>query len=337
MAGTGYTLFENLKDAVPDLAALQQSKLPLTKEIKYIDRTVNTVIDQAPATMLKVGFGVVIIVLGWMLTGWLAGKMNRWLIKAHVEVTLASFLASTARFVLFFNIFIIALTFIGVSSTSIAAVLGAVGLAVGIALRNTIGSIAGGLLLIVHRPFKVGDWIEITTGNGSPQGTVKRIGMFSTEINTPDFVRVFIPNAILWENVMRNDTYNRMRMLKMDFRLHYQADVREAFEVIRGVLAAHALVLKSPEPVLGIEGFNEHAVLCMMQVWTRTEDRLPLKYGILLEVREALKAKGIRMAEIDRVAGTEATEPVSDGDEGLVKTSAEGVKSGNVGVEQTKG
>ena len=303
MTVNGYNVFESLKNAVPDLPDIRDipsDKLPITKEIRYIDKTVSTVIDQAPAATLKVGIGVLIIVIGWMLTGWFAVRLNRWLTKARMEETLAAFLASTARFVLFFNIFIIALTVIGVSSTSLAAVIGAIGLAVGFALRTTLGSIAGGIMLMAHRPFKVGDWVEITSPQGSPSGTVKRIGLFSTEINTQEFVRVFVPNAMMWEGVVRNDTYNRMRMLTLHFGLGYEVDVRNAFKIMKGIFSANPLVLRSPEPTLGVDSFGDHGIVCVLQVWVRTEDLTALRHGILLDVMEALGKAGIRMAHMDK-------------------------------------
>lgn len=298
-------LLQSIKANVSEFASLPV-KSPISKEIKYIDKLTEQIIEQTPWVVLKVGFGVMLIMLGWVVSGWIATRLTRWLLRAHMEETLANFLASTARFVLFFNIFVVGLTVIGVSSTSLAALLGAIGLAVGFALRNTFGSVAGGLMLMVHRPVKVGDWIELTNPNGSPSGTVKRIGLFSTEINTKDFVRVFIPNAMMWETVLRNDTYNRMRMVKVEFGVGHEVNVRKAFDIVKDVLAANPLALKSPEAVLAVENFAEAGVMCSLEVWTRTEDRRALRNTILLEIMEALGNAGMRMAYHEKAAEKKA-------------------------------
>lgn len=335
MADANTGILSNLKVNIPNVSQLP-ANMPLTKEIKYIDRTIEKIFEQTPIAVLKVGVGVLIIVLGWMLAGWVGSRLSRLLERAHVEPTLASFLGSTSRFIIFFNIFIIALTFIGVSSTSLAALLGAIGIAVGFALRGTLGSIAGGIMLMVHRPFKAGDWVEITSPTGSPSGTVKRIGLFSTEINTPEFVRVFVPNAMMWEGVVRNDTYNRMRMLKLDFGLGYEVNVRDAFKVITNALAANPLILKTPEILLTIEKFEEKGVMCALNVWVRTEDRRTLRNTVLLDVMEALQKADMRMAFMDKpegplpadkkpdVATEVAQKPQSDAERSLAAAAKDG-------------
>ncbi len=302
MADPANGLLNNLKLNIPNVSQLP-TNMPLNKEIRYIDRTVEKVFEQAPFAVLKLGVGLIIIILGWMLAGWLGSRLSRLLEKARFEPTLASFLGSTMRFIVFFNIAIIGLTIIGVSSTSLAALLGAIGIAVGFALRGTLANVAGGVMLMVHRPFKAGDWVEITSPQGSPMGTVKRISLFSTEINTPDFVRVFVPNAMMWEGVVRNDTYNRMRMLKLEFGLGYEVDVKEAFKVVLATLNANSFVLKMPEPTMSIEKFDEHGVMCAFSAWVRTEDRHKLRDTILLEVMEALKQAGMRMAHMEKPDG----------------------------------
>lgn len=286
-------LLDNLKVNIPDL-----SRLAAVPEFQRIDRTAGKILDQLPVMMLKMGIGVLVVIAGWLISGWVASQLNRLLLKAHVEETLAAFLGSTIRFVLFFTLFAAALTIMGVGSTSLAALLGTLGLAIGLALKGTLGHVASGMMLMVHRPIKVGDWVENTTTSGTPtvSGTVKRIGVFSTEVNTQEFVRVFIPNTLLWENILRNHTYNRMRMLKLTFGLGYEVDVRKAFEVVKAMLARNPLVLRSPEPVLAVESFEEAGVMCSMSIWSRTEDRGALKNTILLEVMEALRGQHIRMA-----------------------------------------
>ena len=300
MADPVQGLLENikLKLNIPDMP-----KLPVSPEIRHIDKTASQIFDHLPMMVFNVVLGTLLIVAGWLVSSWVAGKVNHWLVKAHMEETLAAFLGSTARFLLFFTIFVTGLSLVGVSSTSLAALLGAMGLAVGFAMRGTLGSIAGGIMLMVHRPVKVGDYIENGIGNSLIGGTVKRIGLFSTEINTKEFVRVFIPNVMMWETLLQNHTYNRMHMLRMEFGLGHEVNMWEAFGIIKRALAANPLVLKTPDPVLSAEHMNEYGTMCMLEVWVRTEDRKVLRGTLLLDVMDALREAGMRMAyqEADHV------------------------------------
>ncbi|RYG59927.1 MAG: mechanosensitive ion channel family protein [Alphaproteobacteria bacterium] len=302
-------LLQTIRDNVSEIAKIPGS-VPISKEIKYIDKVTDQIIHQTPWVVLKLGMGLLLIMLGWMISGWIASRLTRWFLRARMEETLANFLGSITRFMLFFNIFVVGLTVIGVSATSLAALLGAMGIAVGFAMRNTLGSIAGGVMLMVHRPMKTGDYIEITNPNGSPAGTVKRIGMFATEINTRDHVRVFIPNSILWESVLRNDTYNRMRMVHIEFGVSHKENIRDAFNVVRGVLTANPLVLKNPEPNLAIEKLNEAGAMCIAEVWCRTEDRRAIKETLIIEIIEAFAKAGMQMAYPDEKKAPEEAKPL---------------------------
>jgi small conductance mechanosensitive channel len=264
--------------------------VPLTpSDLKHLDKTTAQVLDHSSEVIFRISLGIVIIVLGWVVSSWLASVAQRALIRLHVEETLAAFLGSTLRFVVFFATLIAGMGIMGVNSTSLAAVLGAAGLAIGLAMKGTLGHVASGMMVMVHRPFKVGDWIQ----NGDFSGTVKRIGLFSTEINTQDFVRVFIPNSVLWENPLQNYTYNRMRMIKFAIRLPYDADVRAALKTMNKVVSDEPLILKTPEPKLGVDTFSAQGIECIVWVWVRTEDYGKLRYDFLMRLKEALAELGI--------------------------------------------
>lgn len=284
-------LLDNLSATIPlHIPDTLTKVVPLSPtDLKHLDKATAKVLDHSTMVMFKIALGIVIISGGWVLSSWLAGVVQRLLVRAHVEETLAAFLGSTLRFVVFFTTLIAGMGTMGVNSTSLAAVLGAIGLAIGLAMKGTLGHVASGMMVMVHRPFKVGDWIQ----NGDFSGTVKRIGLFSTEINTQDFVRVFIPNSVLWENPLQNYTYNRMRMIKFAIRLPYDADVRAALDTMRGVVEGEALILKTPEPRLGVDTFSAQGIECIVWVWVRTEDYGKLRYDFLMRLKEALAGRGI--------------------------------------------
>lgn len=322
------TLLDNLKDSIPGVTIPSFDNLPIAPQIKTIDRTFDRFVDQVPNVMFNLSLGLLIIVLGWLLGGWVAVRLNRLLVRARMEETLAAFLASTARFALFFTFCTIALAVVGVSTTTMAALVGAIGIAVGFALRGTLGNVAGGIMLMVHRPFKVSDWIENQVGPVTIAGTVKRIGVFSTEVNTSEHIRVFIPNAMLWENNVQNHTYNRMRMLELTFGLAYGTDVRKAFEIVKTTLIANPLVLKNPEPMLGVDTFEKDGVMCKLDVWARTEDRRMLRDTVLIDVMEALHAADIRMAHEEALPDDDKS--ITDKPAEANGTTAQSAKDGNV-------
>lgn len=257
-------------------------------DLRHVDKTAAKLVDAAGDVLISTALALAIITLGWFLSNSLAGRVQRFLIRAHVEETVAAFLGSVMRYVVFFSIVIFALSLAGMSSTSLAALIGATGLAVGLATKNTIGHVASGLMLMIHRPFKVGDYIQTQT----QEGIVKRTGLFSTEINTLDNKRVFIPNTILWDNALTNFTYNRTRMLKIDLPLSYEQDARRALEIIREAVLKDGRILKEPAPRIGVKGFGTQALECEISVWMKTSDYIQVRLSLPLDLKSALNKAG---------------------------------------------
>jgi small conductance mechanosensitive channel len=280
-------ILNNLNLSVPDLGKLAD----FSAELKHIDKTAGKMLDQTPSLLLNAALALALIVGGWVLSRWLAGQMQNVLVRMRVEETLAAFLGSMARFIVFFACFVAGLSFVGLNSTSLAALLGATGLAIGLAMKGTLGHVASGMMLMVHRPFKVGDWVQ----TGDLSGTVKRIGLFSTEINTQDFVRVFIPNTQLWDGALQNSSYNRMRMIKFSIRLPLEADTAEGLRIMLRVVEGNQLILKNPAPTLGVDSFSPYGVECIVWVWVRGEDYGKVRYDLLLRLKEALEEEGFHL------------------------------------------
>lgn len=257
-------------------------------DLRHVDRTAAKLADSAGDILISTALALGIISLGWFLSNALAGRIQRFLVRAHVEETLAAFLGSVLRYSVFFGIVIFALSLAGMSSTSLAALIGATGLAIGLATKNTIGHVASGIMLMIHRPFKVGDYIQTQT----QEGIVKRTGLFSTEINTLDNKRVFIPNTVLWDNPLTNFTYNRTRMLRLDIPLSYEQDTAAAIEVIRDVLRHDSRILNEPAPRIGIKSFGTLALECEVSAWIKTADYVTVRLNLPLDLKNALNASG---------------------------------------------
>jgi|GEM_PF-225406 len=280
-------LLDNLNLNIPEF-----NRLATNISIKDVDKTATNIVNQLPGVLAHIALALAMILAGWWVSTWLASRIQDGLVRMRVEETLAAFLGSMLRFAIFFTVFLTALKFIGFNSTSMAAVLGATGLAVGLAMKGTLGHVASGMMLMVHRPFKVGDWIQ----SGDFSGTVKRIGLFSTELNTHEFVRVFIPNTLLWENTLQNYTYNRMRMMKFTLRLPLGVDVARALDVMRATIDADPLILKTPEPKLGVDSYSAYGAECIVWVWVRTEDYGAVRYSLLITLQQVLRKAGFDLA-----------------------------------------
>jgi small conductance mechanosensitive channel len=191
-----------------------------------------------------------------------------------------------------------AFQFLGISTASAFALFGAAGVAVAFALRDTLTHLAGGIMLLANRPFSVGDYIEIIDGSEHPQGIVKRITLFNTEINTLTNERVFLPNSKLWGNVAINHTYNEARMIEFKIPLPLGVRLSDVKAALLPVLQAEKLVLNRPEPLIGFDKHDlEHGIMIgMVQVWVRMRDYFDVRYGLLDSLNQALKEAGIPVA-----------------------------------------
>ncbi len=229
-----------------------------------LDRIVQAIIEVLTTYGLSVVGATAILILGWMAAGWLSHMTARSLERiGRIDDMLRGFLASLVRY------FVIALTIIavlsqfGVQTTSLVAVLGAAGLAIGLALQGTLASLAGGAMLLLFRPFKVGDFIE----GGGHMGTVKALTLFTTELATPDNVRIVVPNADLWGKAIKNYSANPTRRMDIVIGLSYADDIDAALAVCRDVAAADSRILADPEPQAFVAELADSSVNIGLRIW----------------------------------------------------------------------
>ncbi|MBI1308884.1 MAG: mechanosensitive ion channel [Proteobacteria bacterium] len=292
---------------LPEKIYLPGAAKPVT--LKEVDQAAGDVVGQAPTLVLEVAVALLVVVGGWLFSRWMAGATQRMLVRARVEETVAAFLGSTARYALVLMSVVIAFNIVGVSLTGTVAVFGAIGLALAFALRNTLGHVAAGLMLIVNRPFRVGDFIELE----GMMGTVKRITLFNTEINTLQNMRMFIPNTRIWDNILQNHTYNEVRAIEMRVAFSYDDDPMTCKEVLREVFAAEPLILSKPDPYLGTDALGESAIVYLFRVWVRTRDFGAVKGSLIDKIWHAAKERGLTMPYPQRVVHMAAAEPVRKG------------------------
>ncbi len=233
---------------------------------------------------------IAILLVGWLFSAWLQrrvqnlGKKHR-----HLDEMLFDFLASILRYlVLGFTVLFVLNTF-GVQTTSIVAVIGAAGLAIGLALQGTLSNVAAGVMLIMFRPIKIGDFVDI----GGQMGTVKQINLNFTELADISNVQVIVPNAQVWGNVITNYSMNKTRRAEWSFGVGYGANLKAAEQIIRDTIMADPRAHADPEPFIQVTNLGESSVDFLVRVWCDAGDFFAFKADMTRQVKEALDVGGI--------------------------------------------
>ncbi|MDQ2095788.1 mechanosensitive ion channel family protein [Rhodalgimonas zhirmunskyi] len=232
----------------------------------------------------------VILVLGFVLGGW---AKRRIIALSHnhksLDDTLFQFLGNIARYVILAFAFLFVLNTFGVQTTSIVAAIGAAGLAVGLALQGTLSNLAAGVMIIIFRPFKIGDFVEVD----GEMGTVKDISLNTTELASLSNTQVIIPNSNVWGNTITNYSVYDTRRAEWTFGVGYGADLKKAEEVIRDVLMSDPRSRSEPAPFLQVNNLGDSSVDFLARVWVNSSDYFQFQADMKRKVKEALDANGI--------------------------------------------
>lgn len=239
---------------------------------------------------LQVVAAVLILVFGWIASGWVARGVDRGLSKIKAcEETLRHFFSSLAKYAVLAFTVVAVLEKFGVQTTSFVAILGAAGLAIGLAMQGTLSNVAAGVMLLFFRPFKVGDYIE---GAGIA-GTVKSLSLFLTELATPDNVRIIIPNAKLWNEAIKNYSANPTRRIDLAVGISYSDDIDAAMAVLETMVNSDARILRDPAPMIAVTNLGESSVDLMARVWVNSGDYWNVKFDMNRKMKMDLDAAGI--------------------------------------------
>jgi small conductance mechanosensitive channel len=206
-----------------------------------------------------------------------------------MDETLAKFLVALTRITLLTLVIIAAITALGVEPVSFVAVLGAAGLAVGMALQGSLSNFAAGVMLIIFRPFNVGDYVEA----GGSAGVVQEIRIFSTILNTPDNKKVILPNSTVTGGNIVNYSANDTRRVDMVFGIGYDDDIKAAKEILEQIVAADNRVLKDPAPKIAVSELADSSVNFVVRPWVKTEDYWNVYFDITEKVKLTFDEKGI--------------------------------------------
>ncbi len=227
--------------------------------------------------------------LSFKLSGWLGSNITNTLRARKFDATLSIFFGSLTRWLVLVSAILACLSLFGIETTSFAAILGAAGLAVGLAFQGTLSNFSAGVLLLVFRPFKVGDFINA----GGQSGTVVEIGLFVTALDTPDNRRIIVPNSAISAGTIENISHNSVRRVEVAVGIDYTADLAQT----RSVLEAAALSVEGRHPERGhqvaITGLGASSVDWVVRVWCASSDFWPVNERTIVAVKTHLDAAGI--------------------------------------------
>ncbi len=249
---------------------------------------------QASRLAVEYSFSIVgallLLFIGW----WLSSLLSRWthagLLRVRgIDETLARFFATVVRYGALILVFVTVLGQFGVQTASIIAALGAAGLAIGLALQGTLQNIAAGIMLLVLRPFRVGEYID----TGSISGIIVEIGLFATELKTPDGLYRLAPNSTLWNVPITNFSRLPTRRFELKVGIDYNDDIDLAEKIMREHAEADSRVLKDPAIATHVDQLGDSAVVITLWYWTAASDFWPTSREMIKKVKKSFDENGI--------------------------------------------
>lgn len=238
---------------------------------------------------LKVIGALAVLVIGRWLARWVKRTTIRSLERANMDKTLIPFISGLVYTLCMVFVVVAVLGLFGIPTASFIAVLGAAGLAVGLALQGTLGNFAAGVMLLIFRPFKVGDLVEVA----GTLGRVKEIGIFATHVNTLDNVRVIMSNSTVYGDKIKNFSTNEMRRVDLRMGVSYGDDLEKAKSTILGVINAHPKVLKDPAPQVEVVEMADSSINFVVRPWCATDDYWRVYFDVTQGCKEQLEAAGL--------------------------------------------
>jgi small conductance mechanosensitive channel len=244
----------------------------------------------------KLTLALLTLLIGWWLINLLTGKVGALMQHRRVDRTLQGFIGNLANIILKILLMVSVASMIGISTTSFVAAIGAAGLAIGLALQGSLANFAGGVLILLFRPFKAGDFIEAQ----GVSGTVDHIQIFHTVLRTGDNKTVIMPNGSLSNGIITNYSKQANRQVLYDVKVDYSTDLSKARDVLLK-LAADPRVHKDPEPVVVVSALGDTSINLSLRLWTSNADYWGVIFKLNESVRDSLRAAGVELAQPPRL------------------------------------
>ena len=234
-------------------------------------------------------FAILIFLIGSLVAKWIVSAISKALGRSKMDDMLVTFLTNILRWVFTLIVIIAAIDQLGVDTTSFIAVLGAAGLAVGLALKDSLQNFASGVMLIIFRPFRTGDFVKVADA----EGVVEEIRIFSTTMRSPDNQELIVPNGDIFNGTITNVTARDTRRIDLVIGIGYDDDLRKAKEILESVVKSEERVLDDPEPFIAIGELGASSVDIYVRPWTKTSDYFAVKCELTERIKLALDDAGI--------------------------------------------
>ena len=253
-----------------------------------INQVADTVIGLVAGYGLQVVGAIVVLIVGRAVAGLVRRAVTRSLERAQTDATLIPFFASGTYYLVLGAVLIAVLNLFGVETTSLIAVMGAAGLAIGLALQGTLANFAAGVMLLVFRPIRVGDFVDVA----GVAGSVQEISVFTTTLHTGDNVRITIPNGAIFGSTIKNFSANDTRRNDIIVGISYDDNIGTAVDTIKRVLSADSRILADPEPLVAVMELGDSSVNIVVRPWCAASDYWPLRFDLMRAFKEQLEAAG---------------------------------------------
>lgn len=246
-----------------------------------LEKLLDCLIIWASTSGLKLAFGILTLIIGWKVINYLVKSLNKFLTKKEFDTTLHTFLEAFVDMSLKIVLVITVMKNVGIDTAGLAALVTSAGLAIGLALQGSLSNFAGGVIILIMRPFIVGDFIEAA----GYTGTVEKIRIFYTHLATSDNKEIMIPNGTLANSSLINYSAKETRRVDLVFGVGYEVDILHVKSTLSSVIASCDLVLNNPEPFINISEHGDSAVNFVVRVWTKTENYWKVYFYILEQAK----------------------------------------------------
>ena len=256
-----------------------------------LDKYISDIVDMAVAYAPKLAGAIITLIIGLWVIKVIVNSTAKIMEKRDLNPSLRPFLRSLLKFMLQALLIVTVISMVGVQMTSFVAILGAAGLAVGLALQGSLSNFAGGVMILIFKPFKVGDYIE----GGGHAGSVFEIQIFHTHLRTPDNVRIIIPNGALSNSSIKNYSAETTRRVDWTFGIAYGDDVNKAYGVIKNIITSDERIKAEPEPFLAVSELADSSVNIVTRVWVDSPDYWGVKFDVQKKVYEEFPSNGLNI------------------------------------------
>ena len=251
----------------------------------------NTIVTKFMEYLPNILSALVLLFLGLWSIKIVKSILNKIMIKRNLEATLANFLSDLLNWTLKALLFVTVISQLGVQTSSFVAILGAAGLAIGLSLQGSLANFAGGVLIIMFKPFRVGDFIQAQ----GEMGTVHQIQIFVTKLHTADNQIIYIPNGQLSNGSITNFSQSNYRRADLTIGISYGSDIKKAKEIALDIMKNHEYVLEDPMPVVWVKDLAESSVDLAVRPWAKNENFWAMRSDILQQIKEAFDNNGIEI------------------------------------------